>query len=122
LLNPLLKLFFNPNPMIEALSAQARLNKAAVHREAERDRRQAEWNSLHYEILQRLVLEISRTSLESQQLSMRVEALSAKVEFAERRARSLEGALHQTRPAPRQEERTAPMPQTAQQTREAGAP
>jgi hypothetical protein len=120
LLNPLLKLFFNPNPMISALSTQARLNKAAVHREAERDRRQAEWNALHYEILQRLVLEISRTSLEAQQLSMRVEALSAKVEFAERRARSIEGALHQTRPAPRQEERVAPMPQPAQQPREVG--
>ena len=111
LLNPLLKLFFNPNPMISALSTQSRLNKAAAQREAERDRRQAEWNALHYEILQRLVLEISRTSLESQQLSMRVEALSAKVEFAERRARSLEGALHQARPTPRQEERTPPMPQ-----------
>ena len=120
LLNGLLKLFFNPNPMISALSTQARLNKAAVHREAERDRRQAEWNALHYEILQRLVLEISRTSLEAQQLSMRVEALSAKVEFAERRARSIEGALHQTRPAPRQEERVAPMPQAAQQPREVG--
>ena len=120
LLNPLLKLFFNPNPMISALSTQARLNKAAVHREAERDRRQAEWNALHYEIVQRLVLEISRTSLEAQQLSMRVEALSAKVEFAERRARSIEGALHQTRPAPRQEERVAPMPQAAQQPREVG--
>ena len=93
--------------MISALSTQARLNKAAVHREAERDRRQTEWNALHYEILQRLVLEISRTSLEAQQLSLRVEALSAKVEFAERRARSIEGTLHQARPAPRQEERTA---------------
>ena len=120
LLNPLLKLFFNPNPMISALSTQARLNKAAVHREAERDRRQTEWNALHYEIVQRLVLEISRTSLEAQQLSMRVEALSAKVEFAERRARSIEVALHQTRPAPRQEERVAPMPQPAPQPREVG--
>ena len=118
LLNPLLKLFFNPNPMISALSTQARLNKAAVHREAERDRRQAEWNALHYEILQRLVLEISRTSLEAQQLSMRVEALSAKVEFAERRARSIEGALHQTRPAPRQEERAAPWRQRPPSSRE----
>ena len=120
LLNPLLKLFFNPNPMISALSTQARLNKAAVHREAERDRRQTEWNALHYEIVQRLVLEISRTSLEAQQLSMRVEALSAKVEFAERRARSIEVALHQTRPVSRQEERVAPMPQPAPQPREVG--
>src|SRR5678815_3383189 len=97
LLNPLLKLFFNPNPLISALHAQAKLNQAAALREAERERRQAEWNALHYEILQRLVLEVSRTSLESQQLSMRIEALSAKVDFAERRARSLESTLHHVR-------------------------
>ncbi len=103
LLNPILKLFFNPNPISSALSAQARLNQAAALREAERDRRQSEWNALHYEILQRLVLEIARTSIESQQLSMRIEALSAKVEFAERRARSIEGTLHQARPSPRHE-------------------
>jgi len=75
LLNPLLKLFFNPNPLISALNAQAKLNQAAALREAERERRQAEWNALHYEILQRLVLEVSRSSLESQQLFLRIEAL-----------------------------------------------
>lgn len=110
LLNPLLKLFFNPNPIISALNTQAKLNQAAAQREAERERRQAEWNALHYDILQRLVLEVSRTSLEAQQLSMRVEALSAKVDFAERRARSLEGTLHQARPAPRHESAPAPQP------------
>jgi hypothetical protein len=120
LLNPLLKLFFNPNPLIAALSAQTRLNQAAAHREAERERRQAEWNALHYEILQRLVLEVSRTSLEAQQLSMRIDALSAKVDFAERRARSIEGTLHQARPTPRHE--SAPSPaQFAQAPREPGA-
>lgn len=119
LLNPLLKLFFNPNPIISALNAQAKLNQAAAQREAERERRQAEWNALHYDILQRLVLEVSRTSLEAQQLSLRVEALSAKVDFAERRARSIEGSLHQTRPAPRHE--AAPPPQqVAPPPREAG--
>jgi hypothetical protein len=94
----------------------------AAQREAERDRRQTEWNSLHYEILQRLVLEIARTSIETQQLSMRIEALSAKVEFAERRARSIEGTLHQARPAPRHVDSAPPMlspsPQVAQQPRE----
>jgi hypothetical protein len=103
LLNPLLKLFFNPNPLISALNTQAKLNQAAALREAERERRQVEWNALHYEMLQRLVLEVSRTSLESQQLSMRIEALSAKVDFAERRARSLESTLHHVRPSPRHE-------------------
>lgn len=110
LLNPLLKLFFNPNPLISALNAQAKLNQAAALREAERERRQAEWNALHYEILQRLVLEVSRTSLEAHQLAMRVEALSAKVDFAERRARSIEGTLHQVRPSPRHESAPPPAP------------
>jgi hypothetical protein len=120
LFNPLLKLFFNPNPLIAALNAQSRLNQAAALREAERERRQAEWNALHYEILQRLVLEVSRTSLEAQQLSMRIDALSAKVDFAERRARIIEGTLHQARPSPRHEPAPAPA-QFAQAPREHGA-
>jgi hypothetical protein len=119
LLNPLLKLFFNPNPLIAALNTQAKLNQVAALREAERERRQAEWNALHYEILQRLVLEVSRTSLESQQLSMRIEALSTKLDFAERRARSIEGTLHQVRPSPRHES-TPPPAQVPQLPREAG--
>jgi len=120
LLNPLLKLFFNPDPLISALNAQAKLNQAAALREAERERRQAEWNALHYDILQRLVLEVSRTSLEAQQLSMRVEALSAKVDFAERRARSIEGTLHQARPSPRHET-SQPTARIAQPPRESGS-
>jgi hypothetical protein len=120
LLNPVLKLFFNPGPLITALNTQAKLNQAVTQREAERDRRQAEWNALHYEILQRLVLEVTRTSLEAQQLSMRIEALSAKVDFAERRARSLEGSLHQARPAPPRHVDAPPaQQQAAQQPREA---
>lgn len=120
LLNPLLKLFFNPRPLVSALNTQAKINQAAAQREAERERRQTEWNALHYEVLQRLVLEIARNSIEAQQLSMRVEALSAKVEFAERRARNIEGTLHQTRPAPRHGESAPPPPQVAQQPREPG--
>jgi hypothetical protein len=120
LLNPLLKLFFNPSPLISALNAQAKLNQAVALREAERERRQAEWNALHYDILQRLVLEVSRTSLEAQQLLMRVEALSAKVDFAERRARSIEGTLLQARPSPRHDAGSPPA-QTVQQLREAGS-
>jgi hypothetical protein len=65
------------------------------------------------------VLEVSRASLEAQQLSMRVEALSAKVDFAERRARSIEGTLHQVRPSPRHEPGPPPAP-VAQMPREPG--
>jgi hypothetical protein len=107
LLHPILKLFFNPNPLIQALNTQTRINQALLAREAERERRQTEWNALHYDVLQRLVMEISRTSLDGQGLSMRVESLAAKVDFNERRVRGIENSLHQSRPAPRQPEPAA---------------
>src|SRR5262245_2496132 len=118
LLQPLLKLFFNPNPLIQAMNTQARINEAALAREAERDRRQMEWNALHYDILQRLVIEISRTSLEGQGLSMRVESLAAKVDFNERRVRGVENTLHQARPAPRAAEPVVAQPSAPFQPRE----
>jgi hypothetical protein len=98
LLNPVLKLFFDPTPLTHALNTQAGLNREAVARDAARERTQAEWNALHYEILQRLVTEVSRVSLEVQSLSMRVESLAAKVDFNERRVRSFEQSVHQARP------------------------
>ena len=101
MLNPVLRLFFNPNPLILALNAQTRWNTEAARRETERDRRQMEWNALHYTILQRLVTEVSRVSIEAQSLSMRVESFAAKVDFNERRVRGLESTSHQSTPAPR---------------------
>jgi hypothetical protein len=122
LLQPVLKLFFNPNPLIQAMNTQARINQAALAREAERERRQAEWNALHYDILQRLVIEISRTSLEGQGLSMRVESLAAKVDFNERRVRGMENTAHQARPAQRPSEpATPPPPSMPTQPREGAA-
>ena len=101
LLNPVLKLFFNPTPLIEALQAQAQINRAAAARDAERDRRQAEWNALHYELLQHMVAEVSRISIDIQALSSRVESLSAKVDFNDRRVRGLENPGSPGRPQPR---------------------
>ena len=106
LLAPILKLFFNPNPLIRALNIQARLNGESVKREAERDQRQAEWNALHYELLQRVVSETAKVSLEVQSLALRVESLAAKVDFNERRVRGIEGSVHQAKPAgPRERDR-----------------
>ena len=98
LLQPLLRMMFNPTPIAHALALQSRLNAEIAAREAERDRRQAEWNALHYEILQRLALEVSRGSIDSQNLLLRVESLAAKVDFNERRVRSMEGAQVRVRP------------------------
>ena len=110
LLRPLLMLFFNPTPLVRALKMQSALNTEAAAREAERERRQAEWNALHYEVVQKLVIEVARVSLDNQALAMKVESLSAKVDFNERRVRGLEGSMHQSRPAPRRELVDAPPP------------
>jgi hypothetical protein len=99
LLNPILKLFFNPNPLVRALNAQSQINLEAAAREREQERKQAEWNALHYEILQRLVTEVSRVSIEMQSLALRVESLGAKVDFNDRRVRGLEGSTYQARPS-----------------------
>lgn len=114
LLNPLLKLFFNPNPLIRALHLQARLNVEAAEREAERDRRQTEWNALHYEILQRVVTDVSRVSLELQALSMRIESLNARIDFNDRRVRSMEGVAQSGRAAARSMETVAAQPASSE--------
>ena len=100
MLNPLLKLFFNPNPIAHALNTQAKLNKDSAKREQERERTQAEWNALHYTLVERLVTELSRTSIEAQSLAMKVEALSARVDFYERRVRGLENTAQPVQPQP----------------------
>jgi hypothetical protein len=82
LLHPILKLFFNPNPLIEALHIQSQLN--AQH---------AALEPLYYEVLHNLVLELTRTGIEVKNLKMRVESMSSRLDFDERRARALEGVV-----------------------------
>jgi len=102
---PILKLFFNPNPIASALNAQAKVNREAARRESERERTQAEWNALHYTLLQRVVTEVSRVSLEMQSLSLRMESIATRVDFTERRIRGLE-----TTPVPAPAQRTFDQP------------
>jgi len=101
LLNPLLKLFFNPVAIVNALNVQARRAKASAAREAEQRRRQTEWNALHFEILRRLVTDIARVEIDNEHLAHRVESLSARVDFNDRRVRGLEHTQHQSRPSGR---------------------
>lgn len=82
LLKPVLKLFFNPNPLIEALHIQSKLNEA-----------HAAIEPLHFEIIHNLVLELTRTSIEVKNLKMRIESMSSRLDFDERRARALEGVV-----------------------------
>jgi hypothetical protein len=122
LLNPLLKLFFNPNPMVEALHIQSRLNDSYNRSEA-----------LYYELVHNLVLETTRLGLEVKSLKMRLESIASRLDFDERRARALEGVV-QYRPGaaaplqpptgqrdqPRDQQRAQPRDQPREQRRDQG--
>src|SRR5690242_19297574 len=82
LLNPILKLFYNPNPLIEALHIQSKLNA-----------QQAALEPLYYEVIHNLVLETTRLGIDVKNLKMRVESMSSRLDFDERRARALEGVV-----------------------------
>jgi hypothetical protein len=82
LLRPLLKLFFNPNPLIHVLHMQSQINDLNASR-----------HQLYYELIHNLVVETTRLSIEVKNLKMRVESLDARIDFSERRARALEGAV-----------------------------
>jgi hypothetical protein len=100
-LNPILKLFINPSAIAEAFHVQSRRTREAAVRGAEHRRRQTEWNALHFEILRRLVTDIARVEIDNQHFAHRVESLTARVDFNERRVRGLEHVQHQSRPAGR---------------------
>jgi hypothetical protein len=103
LLHPILKLFINPNPLIHAMHVQAQVN-AEFHR---RFRQREEMDPLYYEVIHNLVVELTRLGIEVHNLKMRVESLSSRLEFDERRARSLENVV-QYRPAARPQAHSAP--------------
>jgi hypothetical protein len=89
LLRPVLKLFFNPNPLIQALYIQSQLNTTSAKRETARD----QFDQLHYEVMHNLVIETTRMGIEIKNLKMRVESLTSRLEFNERRARALESVV-----------------------------
>ena len=86
LLRPVLKLLFNPNPLIQALHIQAQLNTMNAEREAAR-------HSLYFEVTHNLVIETTRLGIEVKNLTMRLESLASRLEFNERRARALESVV-----------------------------
>jgi hypothetical protein len=74
-LSPLQKLFWNPNPMISALSRQSDLNKYYVH------------------LLHNLALEVTRLNLEVQDLKNRNLQLQGRLDFQARREKALESMV-----------------------------
>jgi hypothetical protein len=82
ILNPILKLFFNPQPIADALHIQSKLNA-----------QQAALEPMYYEVIHNLVVESTRLGIEVKNLKMRLESMSSRLDFDERRARALEGVV-----------------------------
>jgi len=89
LLLPILKLFFNPNPLIKVLHDQVTINAL----NAKQFKLREEIDVLYYEVLHNLVLELTRLGIETKNLKMRLESISSRLDFDERRARALEGVV-----------------------------
>jgi len=81
-LHPVLRLFINPDPIAEACG---RINELATITVANEHQ--------YYELLHNLVVELTRATIEVQNLKVRVDSLASRLEFDERRARALEGAV-----------------------------
>ena len=96
LFNPILKLFFNPNPLIHVVSMQAALNgyySRTLDRVSERFVQRDQLDGLNFEVLNNLVVELTRLGIENRNLKMRVESLNTRLDFAERRGRALEAVV-----------------------------
>jgi hypothetical protein len=105
LLLPLLKLFFNPNPLIQALNTQTRINAFLLERDAARERAHAAFEQAQYDALQALIAETAHLGGELKRLGMQMESTTSRLEFNEKRARAIESATVY-RPAP--EDRVEP--------------
>jgi hypothetical protein len=85
-------------------------------------------DQLYYELIHNLVLELTRTGIEVKNLKMRVESLTGRLEFNERRARALESAVvyrpsNDERPIrPPQQQQPPPPPAPVQQVQTPQAP
>ena len=97
LLRPVLKMFFNYNALTHVLHTQSAINHHWTHVQNTRD----EQELLAYEVMHNLVLETTRLGIDVKNMRMRVESISSRLEFNERRARALE-AVVQFRPDARE--------------------
>ena len=119
LLNPVLKLFFNPGPLLESVSVQSRnvrhvRRAVTVLQERTQERTQklqehtqkllqerTEIDALTYEVMNNLVVEMTRLAIDLKNHKMRVESVAARLDFDERRSRALEETVQRQRtPAP----------------------
>jgi len=116
ILNPILMLFFNPDRMVSALMRQAEINAAnlqilqrqtdlvkQINTQFERAGRKfaarEELDALNYEVLNNLVVEMTRLAVDMKNHRVLVESVAGRLDFGERRTRALESVLQSRSPA-----------------------
>jgi hypothetical protein len=123
LFRPILKMLLNANRLVQVLHQQSELNRLyekKFHTLREKNQQRDEVDTLYYELVHNLVLELTRVGIENRNLKMRLESLSSRMDFDERRARALEtvvqyrpgtGPSRETPPPrPRQDDRSYQQP------------
>lgn len=88
LLNPILKLFFDPDPIVRVLHMQKQIN---AHTARQLDLGRREVDELCFELLDNLLVEMTRLSIDMKNYKMRLESVASRLDFDERRARALIG-------------------------------
>ena len=114
LLSPILKLFFNPTPVVFALTRQAEINAWTLQllqrqsdlatRVGEKFAAREALDALNYEVLNNLVVEMTRLSVDMKNHRSLVESVAGRLDFDERRARALESVVQSRSPQPPQSE------------------
>ena len=109
LLNPFLRLFFNPDPIILAMVRQAEINcrlldlldrvNAELERTGKKFAAREELDALNYEVTSNLVTEMTRLAVDMKNHRMLVESVAGRLGFEERRAQALE-STRQARSTP----------------------
>ena len=102
LLNPILRLFFNPDPIILAMMRQAEINSrlldlldrvnAEFERTGKKFAAREELDALNYEVTSNLVTEMTRLAVDMKNHRMLVESVAGRLDFEDRRAQALESA------------------------------
>lgn len=90
LFHPILKLLLNTNRLVQILHQQSNINTLVEREIREKNQQRNEVDGLYYELVHNLVLELTRVGIENRNLKMRLESLSSRMDFDERRARALE--------------------------------
>ena len=126
LLSPFLKLFFNLNSIVFALSRQSEINtwtlqllqqqadlaERVTQRAGAKFAAREELDALNYEVLNNLVVEMTRLSVDMKNHRSLVESVAGRLDFDERRARALESVVQNRSPQPAQSDDGESAPST----------